>query len=82
MKQPLHPSGRKYSPVINELLAKKFCKVKCTHTDTTTIMEGVKKEKVRFVKKKLWPSDMALRIEVVDGGIEFKMVVDTSIRNL
>lgn len=54
----------------------------CTREDTRTIIDGVKKEKVKWVKKKKWPEGKALKIEMEATGILFKCILDTSINNL
>lgn len=78
----LQSSGRrKYTLILEKLTTNKVCEIECIPQDSRTIMEGVKKEKVAWVKKKKWPQGMALKIEPTKEGIIFKMLVDTSIRN-
>lgn len=74
--------GRKYTPVLTKLVAEGICRVQCSARDSPSVIEGVKKEKVRWVKRKLWPLGKALRIEAEDTGLTFRIVLDTSIRNL
>lgn len=84
MSQSLPSGGRKYSPILRALVDKAVCVVKCPATDIPTIMAGVKKEKVKWVRKKLWPTGKALKIEIADDatGLTFKMITDTSVNNL
>src|SRR6266850_6460763 len=54
--QVLSSGRRKYTAILEELVSlKAFCRVACTHLDTRTIIDGVKKEKVKWVKNKRWP---------------------------
>lgn len=78
----LSSGQRKYGPILNQLVETGKCTVACTRVDTTTIINGVKKEKVAWVKKKRCPKDKVLKIEVTDNGVEFKLVIDTSVNNL
>jgi hypothetical protein len=80
--QVLSSGRRKYTPILEALLDKAFCRVACTREDTRTIVDGVKKEKVKWVKKKKWPVGKALKIEMEPDGILFKAILDTSINNL
>lgn len=81
--QVLGSGKRKYIPILELLVSDaKRCDIECPHTDTRTIIDGVKKEKVKWVKRKRWPDGQALRIEITDKGVIFRMVIDTSIRNL
>jgi hypothetical protein len=82
MSQVLSSGRRKYSAILETLVEKALCRVKCTHLDTRTIIDGVKKEKVKWVKRKRWPSGKALKIDIEDDGILFKSILDTSINNL
>lgn len=81
MSQP-----RKYAPILEELIKKCICRVQCELTEAVTIMHGVKKEKVKWVKDNSWPKGQALKMDVVDTkdykGVEFKMILDTSINNI
>lgn len=58
------------------------CETSCSRMDTTTIINGVKKEKVLWTKNGKCPEDKRLDVEVTDTGIIFKLVLDTSINNL
>lgn len=78
----LSSGGRKYTDILNKLLVTGTCSVACKRTDTTTIIGGVKKEKVIWTKKKKIPADKRLKIDVTETGIDFKLVLDTSINNL
>lgn len=78
----LSSGGRKYTDILNKLLTTGTCSVACKRTDTTTIIGGVKKEKVIWTKKKKIPSDKRLKIDVTETGIDFKLILDTSINNL
>lgn len=81
--QVLSSGRRKYTAILEELVSlKAFCRVACTHLDTRTIIDGVKKEKVKWVKNKRWPKGKALKIDIEKEGILFKSVLDTSINNL
>jgi hypothetical protein len=82
MSQVLSSGRRKYTAILEELLAKAFCRVECTHLDTRTIIDGVKKEKVKWVKRQRWPKGKALKIDIEANGVLFKSVLDTSINNL
>lgn len=86
MSQLLPKTQRKYVPILEELIVKAICRVACELTEAVTIMHGVKKEKVKWVKAKKWPEGQALKMDVVDTkeykGVEFKMVLDTSVNNL
>jgi hypothetical protein len=78
----LSSGGRKYTDILNKLLTTGRCSVACPRVDTTTIIGGVKKEKVIWTKKKKIPKDKKLKIEVTETGIDFKLILDTSINNL
>lgn len=87
MSQVLASSGKKkYSPILTELTERKFCRVQCALSDVRTVIGGVMKEKVEWVKKKKWPKGQVLKTQIIDTedwkGILFKMLEDTSIRNL
>jgi len=87
MKSQILTSGRrKYSPIIEELIAKAVCRIQCELADARTIIDGVKKEKVKWNKKKRWPKGQALKIDIVNEesykGITFRMILDTSVNNL
>lgn len=95
MPQILSSGKRKYHNIMHRLTSlndehgKPFaivdlhrCEIKCSRQDTTTIINGVKKEKVIWTKKGKAPKDKVLEVEVTDEGIIFKLVTDTSIRNL
>ena len=73
---------RKYVPILEALIAEGKCIVQCIPEHFRTIMDGVKKEKVVWVKRGKWPDGKAMKIEPGHDHIEFKMVTDTSIRNL
>lgn len=53
--------------------------IKCTRVDTITVMNGVKKEKVRDKKK---PENRILICTPTDIGVNFTLVEDTSINNI
>lgn len=80
--QTLSSGGRKYTPILKELVNKSICAVQCAARDIPTIMAGVKKEKVRWVRRNLWPKGKALKIDVEDEKLTFKMITDTSVNNL
>lgn len=84
--QILSSGRRKYTPILEKLVATALCKVECALVDAKTIIEGVKKEKVSWKKKGRWPKGKALKIEIVDDptykGIQFQMILDTSVNNL
>lgn len=82
MSQVLSSGRRKYTAILEELVNKAFCRISCTHLDSRTIIDGVKKEKVVWVKKNRWPKGKALTIKIEDDGITFRSVLDTSINNL
>lgn len=86
MSQVQPKTQRKYVPILETLIIKAICRVACELTEAGTIMDGVKKEKVKWVKANKWPIGKALRMDVVDTkeykGVEFKMVLDTSVNNL
>lgn len=86
MSQSLAANGRKYVPILKKLVTEALCNVLCPHADTRTIIEGVKKEKVKWVKKKTWPQGKALKIETGEEAgqakLTFRMITDTSINNL
>lgn len=79
-------NGRKYTPILQKLVSDALCRVECKLVEARTIIEGVKKEKVRWNKKQRWPKGKALEIEIIESeeynGILFKMVTDTSVNNL
>jgi len=70
---------RKYSPIWLKIKTEGYCKVKCPREDTVTIIQGVKKEKVKDKNK---PKGKTLKIEVTEVGVEFILANDTSINNL
>lgn len=82
MSKLLSSGGRKYTAILEKLVTEGKCSVECARTDTTTIINGVKKEKVVWSHKKKVPKDKKLKTEVTDKGIDFKLVLDTSINNL
>lgn len=86
MSQSPAKTTRKYAPILAELIAKAICRVDCALTETATIMHGVKKEKVKWKAAGKWPKGQAIKMEVVDNkdykGVEFKMILDTSVNNL
>lgn len=83
---------RKYTVILEKLVAEAVCKVSCSLADTRTIIDGVKKEKVKWVKLAKrsigvgWPKGQALTIDINSNegeeGITFRRVLDTSTRNL
>lgn len=72
--------------MLQQLTSSGKCVVETKPTDAISIMDGVKKEKVRWVKSGAWPKGKALKIDQEFVGdkfqIIFRMVTDTSIRNL
>lgn len=86
MSQVLSSGKRKYTAILDKLVTEAVCRVQCNLADARTIIDGVKKEKVRWNKKKRWPSGKALKIDIVDTedykGITFRAVLDTSVNNL
>jgi hypothetical protein len=80
--QILSSGRRKYTAILEALVQRGRCQVECTMLDTKTITEGVKKEKVKWKKKARWPSDKALKIDIVPTGILFTAILDTSVNNL
>jgi len=70
---------RKYSPIWLKIKTSGFCKVHCPREDTITVVQGVKKEKV---KDKNRPKGKTLQIKVTEVGVEFTLATDTSINNL
>jgi hypothetical protein len=86
MSQVLSSGRRKYTAILEELINKAVCRVECKLAEAVTIINGVKKEKVKINRAKKWPKGQAIKIDVVDTadfkGILFKRVEDTSIRNL
>lgn len=87
MSQTLSSGRRKYTSIIEALLTSSVCKIACDLADSRTIIDGVKKEKVKWNKKKKWPQGKALKIIINNDeseakGITFRMVTDTSVNNL
>lgn len=87
MSNTILSSGkRKYAPILEALVTKAVCKVECKLTEAKTIIDGVKKEKVKWKAKAKWPKGQALEIDIVDTpehkGVTFRMVLDTSVNNL
>jgi len=78
--------ARKYFPILRKLTEEQVCKIECELKDSRTIIDGVKKEKVKWVTRKWWPQGKALKIDIVDEkdykGITFRMILDTSVNNL
>lgn len=86
VSQALSSGRRKYTAILEELVTKSFCRVSCDLADSRTIIDGVKKEKVKWKKRKRWPDGQALKIDIIDDkdnkGISFRRVLDTSVNNL
>lgn len=89
MGQPaaLSSSGRrKYTAILEDLVAHGFSRVACDLVYARTIVDGVKKEKVMWVKRAKWPKGKALKIDIIDEkeykGLLIKMIEDLSINNL
>ncbi len=89
MGQPaaLSSSGRrKYTAILEDLVAHGFSRVACELIYARTIVDGVKKEKVLWVKRSKWPKGKALKIDIIDEkeykGLLIKMIEDLSINNL
>lgn len=86
VSQVLSSGRRKYTEILEKLVAHSICRVSCNLADSRTIIEGVKKEKVAWKKRKRWPEGQALKIDIVDEennkGITFRRVLDTSVNNL
>jgi len=84
--QILSSGRRKYTAILDKLVVETICRVECKLADARTIIDGVKKEKVFWNKKKRWPKGQALKIDIVDEetykGITFRMITDTSVNNL
>lgn len=78
----LSSGGRKYTDILDRLINTGKCSVICSREDITTVIGGVKKEKVIWTKKKKIPKDKRLKIDVTETGIDFKLILDTSINNL
>jgi hypothetical protein len=85
-QQVLVNNKRKYTDILEELVAKRICRVQCKLKDITTITHGVKTEKVKWKKASKWPSGQALKIDIVDEenyqGLTFRMILDTTVNNL
>lgn len=86
MTQLIASGRRKYSAILEKLISDSFCRVECKLVDARTIIDGVKKEKVKWKAKSKWPEGKALKIDIVDEsdykGITFRMILDTSVNNL
>lgn len=86
MTQPLSSGKRKYYAILEKLVNEAVCKVECKLAEAKTIIDGVKKEKVKWKSKNKWPEGQALKIDIVDTkehqGITFRRVLDTSVNNL
>ena len=86
MNQILISGRRKYTAILDKLVNEACCRIECKLVDARTIIDGVKKEKVHWVKKKKWPKGQALKIDIIDEtdykGITFRMILDTSVNNL
>ncbi len=86
MTQLIATGRRKYSAILEQLIEKSLCRVECKLADVRTIIDGVKKEKVKWKHKEKWPKGKALKIDIVDEsdykGITFRMILDTSVNNL
>lgn len=86
MSQVLSSGRRKYTDILDKLVSQQVCKVECRLADARTIIDGVKKEKVKWVKRKAWPAGRALKIDIVETpahtGVSFRMILDTSVNNL
>lgn len=80
---------RKYAPIWDAIKKNKHATIKCDYKDIYTIIQGVKKEKGKDDKR---PRGFLLTTQLTDikdpvtgvmsCGIEFKLIEDTSIRNL
>jgi hypothetical protein len=77
----LSSGRRKYTTLWQAIIANgtKPTLVKCDRVDTITVMNGVKKEKVKDKRK---PKDKILICEPTEFGVEFKLVEDTSVNNI
>lgn len=72
-------SKRKYAAVWEKLKAEGRCTLECSHQDTLTIINMVRKEKTIDKNK---PKGKLLKQEITNTGITFMLVNDTSINNL
>ena len=70
---------RKYTPIWAKIKAQGFCIVTCPRIDTQTIINGVKREKVKDKSK---PKKKLLICDPTETGIHFRLIEDNSINNL
>jgi hypothetical protein len=86
MSQVLSSGRRKYTAILEQLVEKAVCRVECKLSDARTIIDGAKKEKMKWKQSAKWPKGQALKIDIVDEdkykGVTFRMITDTSINNL
>lgn len=70
---------RKYAPVWEKIKREGECVIECSREDTLSIVNMVRKERTSDKNK---PQGKTLSIDVTDKGVKFKLITDTSIRNL